>query len=110
MKIPLDAEIALEKLTGYLLVFKEVDDKSKFLAQAGFTPDNPDELERAIRAQAAEYEAVQDWSNRFGDYFQVRGDLRGVNGRILSVIAIWLKDRESGRYRFITLKPWRKLE
>ncbi|MBD2204797.1 hypothetical protein H6G33_13520 [Calothrix sp. FACHB-1219] len=37
MKIPPDAIIADEKITRYLLVPREQDDKSKFLAQAGFT-------------------------------------------------------------------------
>jgi len=41
MKIPPDALIPLEKLTSYLLVHREWDDKSKFLAQAGFTRENP---------------------------------------------------------------------
>jgi len=41
VKIPTDAVIPMEKLTHYLLVFREWDDKSKFLAQAGFTQENP---------------------------------------------------------------------
>ena len=49
MKIPSDALIPHEKLTQYLLVSKEVDDKSKFLAQAGFVRENPDALVTAIR-------------------------------------------------------------
>jgi len=40
MLIPPDAEIASEKLTHYLLVPKPLDDKSKFLARAGFSPAN----------------------------------------------------------------------
>jgi hypothetical protein len=35
LRIPSDALIPLEKLTSYLLVPREWDDKSKFLAQAG---------------------------------------------------------------------------
>ncbi len=41
MKIPSDAIIPDEKLTRYLLVPKARNDKSKFLAQAGFTSDIP---------------------------------------------------------------------
>ena len=37
MKIPNDAIIPDEKLTRHLLVYKARNDKSKFLAQAGFT-------------------------------------------------------------------------
>jgi len=36
LRIPSDALVPLEKLTSYLLVPREWDDKSKFLAQAGF--------------------------------------------------------------------------
>ncbi len=45
MKIPADALIPQAKLTNYLLVARTVDDKSKFLAQAGFTIENPGALE-----------------------------------------------------------------
>jgi hypothetical protein len=41
MRIPEDVIIPLEKLTNYLLVPRPVDDKSKFLAKAGFTLMNP---------------------------------------------------------------------
>jgi hypothetical protein len=47
MKIQSGALIPREKLTKYLLVFQPENDKSKFLAQAGFTLDNPDALEAA---------------------------------------------------------------
>lgn len=53
MKIPDDAIIPDEKLTQYLLVYKAKNDKSQFLAQAGFTLDNPDQLKAAIQALAA---------------------------------------------------------
>lgn len=41
MKIPSNAVIPMEKITAYLLVPREWDDKSKFLDYAGFTKDNP---------------------------------------------------------------------
>ncbi len=41
--------IPREKLTHYLLVARVEDDKSKYLAQAGFTAERADELEAAIR-------------------------------------------------------------
>lgn len=81
MKIPADAIIPPPKLTRYLLISREQDDKSKFLAQAGFTQDNPQQLEAAIRQLADTVEAVED----------VEGELIGVNETNLSAIAIWLK-------------------
>ncbi len=50
MKLPDDVTIPSEKLTAYLLVPKAKNDKSKFLSLAGFTQENPDVLEVAIRA------------------------------------------------------------
>jgi hypothetical protein len=48
MRIPVEeAMIPREKLTQYLLVSRLEDDKSKFLAQAGFTLENPDVLVKA---------------------------------------------------------------
>ena len=49
MKIPDNAVIPQEKLTKYLLISRIKDDKSKFLEQAGFIQDNPDDLLKAIR-------------------------------------------------------------
>ena len=44
MHIPVEAVIPEEKLTRYLLLHREYDDKSRYLAQAGFTQDNPADL------------------------------------------------------------------
>jgi hypothetical protein len=110
MKIPEDAVIAREKLTEYLLVFQPESDKSQFLAQAGFTLDNPDELEAAIREMIATHEAVMDRQDRFGDFFRVEGTLKGVNERDLLVVTIWIiRTEEDGVYRFVTLKPLRSM-
>src|SRR5664279_1111331 len=107
MRIPVD-EILIprEKLTHYLLLLRLEDDKSKFLAQAGFTLENPDALEQAILQLIRDNDAVQDQSNEFGDYYRVTGELIGVNGLILEVITIWIvKTNKDGKYSFVTLIP-----
>jgi hypothetical protein len=63
MKIPTNAIIPDSKITGYLLVLREQDDKSKFLAQAGFTQDNPEQLISALRQLTDAVEAVEDTTN-----------------------------------------------
>jgi hypothetical protein len=63
VKIPADAIIPDDKLTRYLLVYKARNDKSKFLAQAGFTQENPEALLSAIRSLAESVEAVEDITN-----------------------------------------------
>jgi hypothetical protein len=80
MRIPDDASIPREKLTQYLLMPRPWDDKSKFLALAGFRLDNPNCLEAAIREMAANCEAVEDGANDYGVFFRVDGHLTGPNG------------------------------
>ncbi len=54
------------KLTQYLLVLRPEDDKSKFLAQAGFTQENPDQLKQAIFSLVQTYDAVSDRQDKYG--------------------------------------------
>jgi hypothetical protein len=105
VKIPPDALIPDDKLTRYLLVPREQDDKSKFLAQAGFTADNPEQLKIAIRQLADRVEGLEDRSNEYGIFYRVEGELTGVNDSKLSVITIWLNRKVDGKFQFITLKP-----
>ena len=109
MKLPENVIIPRDKLTRYLLVFQPENDKSKFLAQAGFTQENPDALETAIRDLIARHDAVLDRQDRFGDFYRVEGTLYGVNNRSLAVVTVWIiRTEESDVYRFVTLKPWRE--
>jgi hypothetical protein len=105
MKIPPSAKIPLEKITDYLLVPREWDDKSKFLAQAGFTEDNPELLLQSIRELAESAEAVEDRANEYGVFLRAEGELTGPNGRVLRVVTVWLRWHLDGSVRFVTLKP-----
>jgi hypothetical protein len=105
MKIPSNAIIADSKITHYLLVFREQDDKSKFLEKAGFTQDNPEQLTSAIRQLADTVEAIEDSTNEYGIFYRVEGNLIGINNKNLSVITIWLNRKIDGKFQFITLKP-----
>jgi hypothetical protein len=104
MRIPADAVIVRDKLTRYLLVPKRKNDKAGFLARAGFTQANPDDLEAALRQLVAASEAVPDREDEYGRFYRVSGDLRGPDG-ILSIVTIWIRQHVDGVYRFITLKP-----
>jgi hypothetical protein len=103
VKIPEDAIIPDAKITRYLLVQKARSDKSKFLAQAGFTQDNSDALKAAIQKQSRVAEAIEDGSNEYGDFYKVAGELVGINGVSLSVVTIWIQS--DGNVQFVTLKP-----
>ena len=105
MKIPPNAIIPEPKLTQYLLVPRDRNDKSRFLAQGGFTQNNPADLEREIRRLIAENDAVEDRTDGFGTFYEVKGKLRGVNGIDLGVVTIWLHQSVDTQFRFITLVP-----
>ena len=105
VRIPEDSIIPDAKVTNYLLVQKARNDKSKFLAQAGFTQENPEDLKLAIQIQAVATEALEDRSNEYGTFYQVEGDLIGTNGVCLSVVTIWLRRQIDGKFQFVTLKP-----
>ena len=107
MKIPSNAIIPEAKLTRYLLMFREYDDKSRFLMQAGFTLGNPDLLLRAIRRLTTENEAIEDGENEYGEFLRVDGDLEGIQGKKLTVTTIWLRWELDGKIHFVTLKPLR---
>ena len=106
MRIPNDAVIPSEKLTKYLLVPRSWDDKSQFLARAGFSLDEPEQLENAIRRLAERNEAYTDGENDYGTFYRVEGALRGPKGTLLTV-TVWIQQASDDRYRFITLKPAR---
>ncbi|MEH2456732.1 DUF6883 domain-containing protein [Nostoc sp.] len=104
MKIPDNIIIPEEKVTCYLLVPRIKDDKSKFLAQAGFTQNNPEDLLTAIRQLATTNEVVEDNTNEYGTFYTIAGYLQGVNGQNLAVITVWLQSKHDGSFRFITLR------
>ena len=104
MRLPEDVIIPREKLTQYLLVPQVKNDKSKFLAQAGFTQDNPDALDAAIHRLIREHDAVPDREDEYGIFYRVTGVLHGISGD-LDVITIWIYGTKERHYRFITLKP-----
>lgn len=107
MKIPADAAVIPQsKLTDYLLTFREKNDKSKWLARGGFTLDNWQALDAALRRLIRDHDAVHDRSNEYGDYFRVEGELIGANERTLAVVTIWIVRVESDdQFHFVTMKP-----
>lgn len=105
MKLPDDTLIAPEKLTQYLLVLKKRNDKSKWLAQAGYTLENWQELERDLRLQILSLEANLTEGTQYGQMFEIRGDLTGPNDRTLAVVTIWMIEATTGITKFITIYP-----
>ena len=105
MKLPADSEIPLPKLSQYLLVPLARADKSKFLAQAGYSTVNAQKLMADIRSQILPLDATPAGTTKFGDFFEICGALRGPNGISLRVKTIWIQEHLQGSTRFVTLLP-----
>lgn len=101
--LPQDAVIAAEKLTKYLLVPLPRDDKSQFLAKAGYTPDNWQQLEQDLRTQVLKQLAELIDVNLYGEKYIIRACLLGVNGVELNILTIWMV--ANGTTKFVTLVP-----
>ena len=85
MKLQGNIIIPDAKLTQYLLVPRQEDDKSKYLAQAGFTQDNPDQLKQAVLTLIQTYDAISDRQDKYGTYYRVEGDLIGSTALSISM-------------------------
>ena len=104
MKLPASSEIAPLKVTQYLLKLRDEDDKSLFLAQAGYTAAHAERLLQDLRS-LLETDAEFVKKTDYGDKYQIRGILAGPNGHTLRVVSIWMIERATGKTKFITLYP-----
>ena len=104
MRLPADSEIPLPKLLQYLLVPLARADKSKFLAQAGYTAAHADKLLEDLRGLLTQ-EAEFTQTTEYGDKYRIRGTLIGPNGRQLRVVSIWMMEEATSQTKFVTLIP-----
>ena len=105
MKLLHNAVITPEKITDYLLKWQPDNDKSKFLARAGYSADNWRRLLEDIRIQILPMEAELMRKTAYGELFRIRGKLLGPNGVSLKITTIWMKEVASRQTKFITLFP-----
>lgn len=105
MKLPQDTVISERKIKGYLLTPRVEDDKSGFLALAGYSLQTWRQLEGDLRRQIEERDALLIQTTRYGEMYQIKGQLTGPNGKVLDVITVWVRLHATGETRFITLIP-----
>jgi hypothetical protein len=108
VRLPQDVLISDEKLVKYLLAPKKRNDKSKWLAQAGYTPENWPILKDDIRKQVLSRNAALIESTDYGKMYEIRARLKGPNGKTLPVCAIWIVEKATGIAKFVTMYPDRR--
>lgn len=105
MKLPENTFIAQEKLTKYLLALRKRNDKSQWLAEAGYILENWRLLERDLREQVLSIDAVPTENTEYGQMYEIRGKMVGPNGKSLAVCTIWMMERATEETKFITIYP-----
>lgn len=110
MKLDPNAVIAEEKLLRYLLTPRARNDKSGFLARAGYGQANWRSLENDLRLQVLPLEAVLSRLSSYGELYTIQARLRGPNGMELSILSAWIVERVNGQTRFVTRYPAEAVE
>ncbi|MBW2607917.1 MAG: hypothetical protein JRD05_09805 [Deltaproteobacteria bacterium] len=105
MKLSVDTLIAQEKLTQYLLTLRKRNDKSQWLAQAGYSLENWHVLENDIRNQVLPADATSIENSEYGQMYEIRQNLIGPNGKSLPVCTIWMTETATGNTKLITMYP-----
>ena len=108
MKLPHGTLITQEKLTQYLLTLRKRNDKSQWLAQAGYSLENWQVLEDDMRNQILSADATPIENTKYGEMYEIRGSLIGPNGKSLPVCTIWMTETATGSTKFITMYPDRR--
>ena len=107
MRLPADRLIIdRRKLTHYLLVHRQKNDKSAFLLTCGYTVADVDALEEALLQHASISKVLDNYRNDFGLVYEVQGNLTALAGKDMLVATVWiLRDDGVGQYEFVTLVP-----
>lgn len=105
MKLPENTLITQEKLTNYLLVLRKRNDKSQWLAEAGYILENWKVLESDLREQVLSIDAAPTEKTEYGQMSEIRGKMVGPNGKSLTVCTIWMTEKATEETKFITMYP-----
>ena len=79
--------------------------KARFFAQLGFSVDEWDRLERALREQHLTKDAESAGMNEFGQTFTIHATLKGPSGASAKVISVWFIRTGEDHPRFVTAYP-----
>jgi hypothetical protein len=105
VKLPEDVVVPDDKLLRYLLLPREENDKSEFLAIAGYTLATWEVLRRDLHELAKSYDVTDTMTSAYGIKHEIRGSLTGPNGHTLHILTVWITLEGTGETRFVTLFP-----
>jgi hypothetical protein len=108
MKLPANTIIVPDKISKYLLTKREDDDKSQYLAKAGYTLSSAVQWLVDLRQQILPKDAIFLETNTYGDVYEISGNLTGPNGKRLAVTTIWMTETLTRKTKFVTLFPMRR--
>ncbi len=103
------AVVEPRKLRDYLLATSHSVGrfKASFFASLGFTQDAWGVLAAGLRKHAAVGSVRASETTRFGQKYEVAGQLRGPNGKDAEVVAVWIILNGEEVPRFVTRVPGR---
>lgn len=105
MKLPDNIVVSNEKLLRYLLLPRDENDKSGFLALGGYSLANWKQLKEDLILFAQRNSIGSSEITPFGEKYTIRGTLKGPNGYDLHIVTIWMTLKSTMETRFITLYP-----
>lgn len=108
MKLPENTMIPDDKFLRYLLLPHAENDKSAFLALAGYTLATWEVLKRDLHELAQLHEVADTITSPYGIKHEIHGVLTGPNGQTLHVVTVWITLEATGETRFVTLFPDRE--
>jgi hypothetical protein len=101
------AEIDPAKLRDYLLSLEHPLGrfKARFFGALGYSADQWEELESALRTQHLTQDAEAAASTQHGQRFTIRAILKGPSGQAAVVVSVWFVRTGEAVPRFVTAYP-----
>jgi hypothetical protein len=103
MNFSLHFIVDLRKITQYLLVPQNNNDKSQFLAKYGYTQDNWQQLQQDILTASHPAEILDLIPSGWGLRIKLRNYWQTPNKKHIRVISILQLDRNNQKANFVTL-------
>ncbi|MGK7940987.1 MAG: DUF6883 domain-containing protein [Crocosphaera sp.] len=105
MNFSLQFVVDPRKITQYLLVPKQKNDKSQFLAQYGYNQNNWQQLQQDILTSSRPAEILDLIPSGWGLRIKLRNHWQTPNKKRIQVISIWQIDHNNQKANFVTLYP-----